>query len=141
MNVSPAKILATDDSSSKSSSLASSTFSGGGTITEVQLNGNTVSTSGVANIKALPLSYFYSSSNNGTVYTNQWREIAYFIVEDGGGADAEMRFVYDDEGYVKEIRIDVLSHSDAGLSLHSTVLTEITKRKIGTVISDKLFDF
>ena len=65
----------------------------------------------------------------------------YFIVEDGGGADAEMRFVYDDEGYVKEIRIDVLSHSDAGLSLHSTVLTEITKRKIGTVISDKLFDF
>ena len=65
----------------------------------------------------------------------------YFIVEDGGGADAEMRFVYDEEGYVKEIRIDVLAHSDAGLSLHSTVLTEITKRKIGTVISDKLFDF
>ena len=62
--------------------IASSTFSGGGTITEVQLNGNTVSTSGVANIQALPLSYFYSSSNNGTVYTNQWREIAYFIVED-----------------------------------------------------------
>ena len=62
--------------------IVSSTFDGGGTITEVQLNGNTVSTSGVANIQALPLSYFYSSSNNGTVYTNQWREIAYFIVED-----------------------------------------------------------
>ena len=62
--------------------IASSTFSGGGTITEVQLNGNTVSTSGVANIQALPLSYFYSSGNNGTTYTNKWREIAYFIVED-----------------------------------------------------------
>lgn len=78
---------------------------------------------------------YYSLSNRRLeLYT-------YFVVEDGGGADAEMRFVYDDEGYVKEIRIDILSHTDAGLSMRSTFLTEITKRKIGTVISEKLFDF
>ena len=62
--------------------IASSTFSGGGTITEVQLNGQTVSTSGVANVQALPLRYFYSSGNNGTTYTNKWREIAYSLVPD-----------------------------------------------------------
>ena len=62
--------------------IASSTFSGGGTITEVQLNGQTVSTSGVANVQALPLRYFYTSGNNGTTYTNKWKEAAYSIVSD-----------------------------------------------------------
>ena len=62
--------------------IASSTFSGGGTITEVQLNGHTVSTSGVANVQALPLKYFYTSGNNGTTYTNKWKEAAYSTVSD-----------------------------------------------------------
>lgn len=48
-----------------------------GTITGVVFNGSTLGNSGVIRISAMPLGYFYTSSNNGVVQTGKWREIAY----------------------------------------------------------------
>ena len=48
-----------------------------GTITGVVFNGSTLGNSGVVRISAMPLGYFYTSSNNGVVQTGKWREIAY----------------------------------------------------------------
>lgn len=63
-----------------SGQLAKAVFKGGGSITEVQLNGKTIATSGVANVEAMPFSYFETSHNSGTSYTNKWREIAFFTM-------------------------------------------------------------
>lgn len=48
-----------------------------GTITGVVFNGSALGNSGVIRISAMPLGYFYTSSNNGVVQTGKWREIAY----------------------------------------------------------------
>lgn len=48
-----------------------------GTITGVIFNGSSLGNSGVIRISAMPLGFFYTSSNNGAVQTGKWREIAY----------------------------------------------------------------
>lgn len=65
-----------------SGQITSAVYTGHGTITEVQLNGKTVSKSGVANVKALPLNYFETTDNNGITGASYWKEIAFFDLTD-----------------------------------------------------------
>lgn len=63
-----------------------------GTITGVVLNGASLGNSGVIRISAMPLGYFYTSSNNGVVQTGKWREIAYANVNVNTVTSVEQNF-------------------------------------------------
>lgn len=63
-----------------------------GTITGVVLNGASLGNSGVIRISAMPLGYFYTSSNNGVVQTGKWREIAYANVNVNAVISVEQNF-------------------------------------------------
>lgn len=63
-----------------------------GTITGVVFNGSTLGNSGVIRISAMPLGYFYTSSNNGVVQTGKWREIAYANVNVNAVISVEQNF-------------------------------------------------
>ena len=63
-----------------------------GTITGVVLNGASLGNSGVIRISAMPLGYFYTSSNNGVVQTGKWREIAYANVNVNTVTSIEQNF-------------------------------------------------
>ena len=63
-----------------------------GTITGVVFNGSSLGNSGVIRISAMPLGYFYTSSNNGTAQTGKWREIAYANVNVNAVISVEQNF-------------------------------------------------
>lgn len=63
-----------------------------GTITGIVFNGSSLGNSGVIRISAMPLGYFYTSSNNGTAQTGKWREIAYANVNVNAVISVEQNF-------------------------------------------------
>ena len=63
-----------------------------GTITGIVFNGSSLGNSGVIRISAMPLGYFYTSSNNGVVQTGKWREIAYANVNVNAVISVEQNF-------------------------------------------------